>query len=36
MCYGTEDEAGRIAKISALPWFTCDPIYGDHGPVLTT
>ena len=33
MCYGTEDEEGKIEGIVDLAWLERDPIYGDEGPV---
>jgi uncharacterized protein YjlB len=34
MCYGKEEEKGKIEGIKALAWFERDPVYGDEGPVL--
>ncbi|KAI1741059.1 RmlC-like cupin domain-containing protein [Xylaria scruposa] len=34
MCYGIQDEEGKIEKIKELPWFKRDPVYGDKGPTL--
>jgi uncharacterized protein YjlB len=34
MCYGNEEEEGKVKGISGLGWVTKDPIYEDSGPVL--
>ncbi|KAF3760388.1 hypothetical protein M406DRAFT_65788 [Cryphonectria parasitica EP155] len=34
MCYGKAGEEEKVRKIAGLSWFTKDPIFGHHGPVL--
>lgn len=34
MCYGRAGEEEKVKGIAHLGWFTRDPIYGEHGPVL--
>lgn len=34
MCYGREDEEGKVQGIEELGWFDRDPIFGDNGPAL--
>ncbi|KAL7621613.1 hypothetical protein AAE478_008939 [Parahypoxylon ruwenzoriense] len=34
MCYGKKGEEAKTQRISMLPWFDRDPIYGDEGPAL--
>lgn len=34
MCYGMSGEDDKINNIRTLPWFTQDPIFGEHGPAL--
>ncbi|KZF23472.1 hypothetical protein L228DRAFT_246244 [Xylona heveae TC161] len=34
MCYGTEEEKGKIERIKELGWFGKDPVYGEEGPAV--
>lgn len=34
MCYGREEEEGKVKGIKGVEWFMRDPIYGEEGPCM--
>ncbi|KAF3482551.1 cupin domain-containing protein [Arthroderma uncinatum] len=34
MCYGGEEDAGKVDSVKSVRWFDRDPVYGHSGPVF--